>query len=203
MRTFNFKPSPIRRLPLLALLAAVLMLGGCAGVVIGGAATVGVAAYQERGVEGAARDLKLEAGILDKWVQADHVLASKLSIEVYESRALLTGVTDDPKMAADAVQLAWKVAGIKDVLNEIQVISGGSGVVDLARDSWITTQLKAKLTFDEDVLAINYAIETVNGTVYLIGIAQNQAELDRTVAHARSLSYVRKVISHVRVKGAS
>ena len=73
----------------------------------------------------------------------------------------------------------------------------------IARDTWITTQLKSKLTFDQDVLAINYAIETVNGVVYLIGIAQNQAELERVVGHARDIEYVRNVITHVRVKGAS
>ena len=105
-------------------------------------------------------------------------------------------------MQADAVRLAWKVIGVKEVINEIQVTSD-SGVIDLARDSWITTQLKSKLTLDNKVLAINYVIETVNGIVYLIGIAQNQGELDRVIAHSRTISYVRQVISHVRVKGAA
>ena len=40
----------------------------------------------------------------------------------------------------------------------------------------------------------------VNGIVYLIGIAQNQKELDRVIAHARDINYVRNIISHVRVK---
>ena len=43
-------------------------------------------------------------------------------------------------------------------------------------------------------------METVNGIVYLIGIAQNQKELDRVLAHAREINYVRNIISHVRVK---
>ena len=40
----------------------------------------------------------------------------------------------------------------------------------------------------------------MNGTVYLMGIAQNQAELNRVKNHARGLDYVRRVISHVRLK---
>jgi osmotically-inducible protein OsmY len=52
-------------------------------------------------------------------------------------------------------------------------------------------------------LAINYNIETVNGTVYLIGIAKSQLEVDRVIAHARSLGYVKRVISHVRIKKAA
>ena len=40
--------------------------------------------------------------------------------------------------------------------------------------------------------------------VYLLGVAQSQNELARVEAHARNQSYVRRVISHVRVKsGAS
>ena len=179
-----------------------LLLGGCVGVAAGVGATAGVAAYQERGIEAAAIDLNLEAQIVKLWLQQDDTLVLKLGVEAYESRILLTGVVEDPEMRADAVRLAWKVIGVKEVINEIQVTSD-SGIVDLARDSWITTQLKSKLTLDNKVLAINYAIETVNGIVYLIGIAQNQDELDRVIAHSRTISYVRRVISHVRVKGTA
>ena len=194
----RLSPHPATRfVPVIALL-----LGGCVGVAAGAGATVGVAAYQERGIEAAAIDLNLEAQIVKLWLQQDDTLVLKLGVEAYESRILLTGVVEDPEMRADAVRLAWKVIGVKEVINEIQVTSD-SGIVDLARDSWITTQLKSKLTLDNKVLAINYAIETVNGIVYLIGIAQNQDELDRVIAHSRTISYVRRVISHVRVKGTA
>ena len=183
-------------------MAAALALGGCAGVAVGAGATTGVAALQERGLEVAARDTRLEAEIIAQWLTHNDKLVIKVGVEVYEGRALLTGAVDGDAMRADAVRLTWKVAGIKDVLNEIQVVVG-SGFIGLARDTWITTQLKSKLTFGKDVLAINYAIETVNGVVYLIGIAQNRAELERVVGHARDIEYVRNVISHVRVKGAS
>jgi len=70
----------------------------------------------------------------------------------------------------------------------------------LARDKWVTAQLRLKITFDGKVKSINYAIDTVNGTVYLMGIAQSQGELDRVQNHARAIDYVRRVISHVRIK---
>ena len=194
----RLSPHPCTRfVPLIALL-----LSGCVGVAAGVGATAGVAAYQERGIEAAAIDLNLEAQIVKLWLQQDETLTLKLGVEAYEGRILLTGVVEDPQMRADAVRLVWKVIGVREVINEIQVTSD-SGVIDLARDSWITTQLKSKLTLDNKVLAINYAIETVNGIVYLIGIAQNQGELDRVIAHSRTISYVRQVISHVRVKGTA
>ncbi|MDH5747928.1 MAG: BON domain-containing protein [Rhodospirillales bacterium] len=192
--------------PVLATSLAVLvsaMLSACSvtGVAIGAGAGVGVAAYEERGLAGAAKDLKITAGVLEKWIMFDHTLSTKVGVEVYEGRALLTGAVVDPKTRADAVRLAWEVPGVRDVLNEIQV--SDTGAIDFARDSWITAQIKSKITFDSAISAINYEVETVNATVYLIGIAKNQSELDRVIGHARSISYVKQVISHVRVKESS
>jgi len=181
-----------------ALLAASLGLGGCAGAVVGGAAATGVAAYQERGISGVTSDTRLSADLREKWLAFDHTMPVKLGVEVYEGRALLTGAVAEEQVRADAVRLAWKVEGIKDVLNEIQVTD--SGVVDYARDSWITTQLTTKTTLDKDIHAINYAFETVNQIVYMIGIAQDQGEMDRVLAHARSIDYVKKIVNHVRIK---
>ncbi len=178
-----------------------LALSGCAAVVGGGAA-LGVAAYQERGVEGVGRDLKISALLSEAFITYDHELLLKVGTTVYEGRVLLTGQVKDPKVRADAVRLAWAVPGVADVFNEIQVVAGG-GVMDTARDAWISTQLKSKLTFDQEVYAINYTMETVGGTVYLMGIAQNRTELARVVGHARSIEHVQRIVEHVRVKDGS
>jgi len=186
------------RLRNVCLLFGLLMITGCAGVVIGSAAAVGTAAYQERGVRGVARDVATATRIRTGLINAGEKFISGVGVEVYEGRALLTGVLADDITRAEAVRLVWKAEGVKDVINEIQV--GTSSLRDLAKDSWVTTQLKSKLTFDREILAINYSVETVNGTVYLIGIAQDQKELDRVIAHARDINYVRNIINHVRVE---
>jgi len=183
--------------------AAAVGAGGCTvtGTAVGAGATAGVAAYQERGIEGVAKDLKITAGVVDAMFRHDNTLNLIIGVESYEGRVLLTGSVKNPQSRADAVRLAWTVSGVKDVINEVQV-NPDSGIVDLARDSWVTAQLQSKITLDRNILAINYVIETVNGTVYLIGIAQDKSELDRVKDHARTISYVRQVVSHVRVKGA-
>ncbi|MAF96136.1 MAG: hypothetical protein CMM60_10330 [Rhodospirillaceae bacterium] len=173
-------------------------LGGCAGVVAGGGAVVGTAAYQERGVRSVARDLATATKLRTKLLDAGEVYVTGVGIEVYEGRVLLTGTLEKEAMRAAAVNLAWKTDGVRDVINEIQI--GQLSLRDMAKDSWITAQLKTKITFDKKILAINYSIETVNGVVYLIGIAQDQGELDRIIAHGRVIDYVRRIISHVRVK---
>ena len=174
------------------------LLSGC-GVIAGIGAATGVAAYQERGVEGAANDLKIQIRIVDKWLDKDSEIFRKISLEVYQARVLLTGYAKDEKMRAESVRLAWQAQGVKEVLNEIQ-LDTDKKETSLARDSWITTQLKSKITFDKKIYAVNYFLETVNGIVYLLGVAQTQEELDLVKAYARNLNYVRRVISHVRIK---
>ena len=154
-----------------AAVAITAMLGGCVGVAVGAGATVGAAAYQERGVDSAARDLKITADIRERLFRYDHELAAAIGLEVYEGRVLVTGTVDEEKDRADAVRLAWQAPGVKEVINEVQVVE--SDLVDLTRDTWITTKLEARITFDKHISAVNYSVETVNRTIYLIGIAQN------------------------------
>ena len=191
-------PKPITAVLLLALLAP---LSGCVSMVIGAGATVGVAVMEERPLKVHLRDTTIATEIRYNLVEASEKFITGVGIEVYEGKALITGVVENEVMRAHALKLVWKVEGLKDVYNELQV--GDNGITNFAKDSWVTTQLKSKTTLDQDVLAINYTIETVNGVVYLIGIAQSKREIDKVIAHARSLSYVKRVISHVRIKKAA
>lgn len=199
--------SSLRTVPLNAasgLLLTLFVACGCTplGLAVGAGAATGVAAYEERGVDGAARDLRIAGSILDLWLRADYRLPAEVGMEVYDARVMLTGQVRDEKTRTEAVALAWKADGVQDVYNDIIVTDKGN-LLDTARDSWITAKLKAELTLDKSIMAINYAIETVGGTVYIIGIAQDRAELDRVLAHAREISYVRAIVNHVRIKGSS
>jgi len=181
------------------LLISFIPLAGCS-LAVGAGATAGVAAAQERGLGGAIKDTAINAEIAKNWINFSPDLFVEISADVHEGRVLLTGTVSDPQARLDAVRLAWQADGVRQMINEIQVTNEG-GVADFARDSWITGQLRTKITFDKEVLAINYSIETVNGIIYLMGIAQDKAELDRVIRYARNIKYVKNVISHVRIKG--
>lgn len=180
---------------------AFLMLGGCTSTIVGGASNIGLAAFDERGIDGNARDLKTAIHIREKWFRFDHTLIGAIGLEVFDGRAMLTGAVTDEKVRADAVRLAWAANGVQDVINEIQVVAN-TGLFDTVNDAWISGQLSSKIVFDRNVFAINYKIETVNSIIYLIGAAQSQRELDRVFAYAREIPNVIRVVSHVRVKQA-
>ncbi|MDD9902667.1 MAG: BON domain-containing protein [Rhodospirillaceae bacterium] len=173
-------------------------LSGCVGLAVGAGATAGTAALQDRGLGGAIDDTVIHGKITSAYLSND-VKFKLIAVKVHEGRVLLTGNVPKPEDRVEAVRHAWKVEGVKTVINEITV-EDDSGVLDLARDKWVSTQLRLKITFDGKIKAINYAIDTVNGTVYLMGIAQNERELALVRNHARSLDYVRRVVSHVRIK---
>jgi osmotically-inducible protein OsmY len=197
--------SPVRvtHLPFVAVLITGigLALGGCAPFVVGAGASAGVAASQERGFQGAMNDTEIRLNINDLWFKESLSLYSDVNLQVQEGKVLLTGNVPDPETRLNAVRLAWQVNGVREVINEIEV-KDKSSLSDSAQDIWISTQLKAKLLVDSEVSSINYSIETVNQVVYLMGVAQSQAELDRVIGHAKNISYVRRVVNYVRIKGA-
>ena len=184
---------------------AFLLLGalvGCSpiGLAAGAGATVGLAAAQERGVSGTARDAQIRVEINDLWFRQDIVLMQALNLQIYEGRVLVSGVVPDMQMQEDAIRLAWQPGGVRDVINEVAVRPSG-GVQEYSRDVWIATQLRTKLLFAKEIVAINYSVQSVGGIVYLLGLAQDQAELDRALETARTTPYVKRVVSHVLIKG--
>ena len=191
----------IRPFSIFLALGALLATSGCAAVAVGTGAGVGATAAQERGVKGALDDQAIRLDINDRWFKDDHTAYGGINMQVQEGRVLLTGYVDDPERRVQAVRLAWQAAGVQEIINEVEVRDSGS-LSDAAQDTLIATKLRARLIGDEEVKSRNYSIETVNGTVYLIGIAQSQAELDRVIAHARDVSYVKRVVDYVRIKDA-
>lgn len=181
-------------------MALAVWLGGCGpSTVIGAGAIAGNAAMQERGFVKTVEDTSIEAKISASLLAYSAELFVDVSSEVYEGRALLTGKVKQTKDRIEAVRIAWNVSGVTEVINEIQV-EDTSDLLDAARDHWVTAELSTKITIDNKIKGVNYSIDTVNGTVYIMGIAQSQAELDRVRNHARQLPYVRRVVSYVRIK---
>ena len=196
MRTTKFSIS--RSIGAVAFLLLSTGLSGCVGLAVGAGATAGTAAMQDRGLGGVIDDTVIHGKVTSAYF-ANDVKFKLIAAKVHEGRVLLTGTVPKPEDRIDAVRHAWKVEGVKTVINEIMV-EDDSGILDLARDKWVSTQLRLKITFDSKIKAINYAIDTVNGTVYLMGVAQNEWELSLVSNHARNLDYVRRVVSHVRIK---
>jgi len=184
--------------PALALMSA-FALSSCAVAVVGAGGAVGMGAAQERGFEAAVDDAKIKTDISASYVDKNFGLYRDITIDVSEGRVMLTGSVDKPDTHDDAVKIAWQTAGVRQVIDEIQVTSQG-GFKSGVDDAWIANKLRTQLMFDGAVRNVNYTVEVENGVVYLFGIAQDQTELDRVIAAARDIADVKKIINHVVLK---
>lgn len=189
----------LRTISIVLMLAAATSLSGCVPVAVTAGAAAGIAASKDGGIGGELEDAKIGAAINDVWFKHDTSMFAKLRLTVEGGNVLITGVVQNPEDRVEAVRLAWSVEGVKKVINEIQVAED-EGVSGYLKDKWIGTQLRAKLTTDRDINALNYSIEVVRGVVYLMGIARSQSELNEVVDIARNINYVQNVVSYVRVQ---
>jgi osmotically-inducible protein OsmY len=189
----------LRLVPALALPVA---LGGCPAAIVGGLAAAGGAGYaanQERGVGGTVDDLTIKTNIQDAWLKGNPLLQADLNVTVYEGRTLLTGIVPNAEMKSQAKDLASRIKGVRTIYDEIEVGPSEGGWQDV-KDTWITAQVRSNLVFKGDVRSVNYTIETVDKSVYLIGSARSQAELDRVTDVARNVPNVKRVVSYVEIR---
>lgn len=178
------------------LLLAAFAVSGCAAALFGATATTGVVAAQERSIGEAVDDTAIRAELNARLLNEDIAALQRISTESVEGRVLLTGIVEDPNQKARAVNIARSISGVREVIDEIRVAET-VGFADTANDVWITSQLRAKLVADKDVMSLNYTIETMDGIVYLIGVARDDQELTRVVNHAQRVKGVKQVVSHV------
>ena len=191
---------PPLALSLTALALATLPLGGCLVAAVGAAAGgAGYTAGNERGVGGTATDTGIKASINAIWSNDNGQITSYIDLNIFEGRVLLTGAVPDPKIRDQAVAGAWKASGVKEVINEIQVAQGAS-FGTAASDNWILARLNSDMVFDSIVRTPNYSLQCVDGTVYILGVARTQNELDHVLNYARNIPNVRQVKNYIRIR---
>lgn len=188
------------KLNVLLVAGAALALNGCATLVLGGAAKVGSVVAEERTVGEAVDDTAIWTEIKSNYLQKnfDNIF-NAVNVEVKQGRVLLTGQVVNPDHRIQAVRLAWQPQGVKEVINELQ-INDQSSLKNATNDIWINGQVKTKLLLERNVRSINYSVDTINGVVYLLGIAQNDWERRQAALVASRVKGVKKVVSHVQVK---
>ena len=177
-----------------------LFLSGCAGAIVGGAATLGLAGVQERSIKDAAIDLEIELLIQDNMFREDtEKMFSTIDVIVIEQRVLLVGNVVNEKIRDKAATIAWETNKVKEVLNEV-TINKNLNLVSSAKDARISLNLSGLLIGDSNISDINFSHSVSGQTIYIIGIAENDSELNNVLNHARTIQGVKKVVSHIILK---
>ena len=195
---------PSRSVTSLVMAIAMLVLGGllfsgCAPAVIGVGTAAVAASSTEKGLSTSVADGLIFTKIQDNFLQTDASLPTVVDVTVNDGAVLLTGKVKTPEDKVLATKLTWEVRGVREVVNEIQVIDKSS-IKDIAKDLAASAQLRGKLIADNSVSSLNFSIDVVNGTVYLSGVAADAEEMNRVVSHARELRFAQQVVNYITLR---
>jgi len=173
-------------------------LGGCVDVALATAGQVGVEAMRERGLGGAARDNDLRVAINRRWLDAG-IITDNLYLQIWEGRVLVSGAVSDPVVRADAIQAAWQVEGVREVINEVDVIER-YGMRGYVRDVRTVYDINARLLLARDIASINYSVDAVRGRVFLLGVARDAGEHERVLSVVRTVPGVTRIADYVLLR---
>lgn len=182
---------------MLVVLAAPALSGCVAAAAVGTVA--GVQTLRQERPVGVALDDRAIKTTLDAKLRQTSGLRFGIATTVVEGRVLLVGRVSQPEERLEATRIAWTIHGVVKVDNDIEV-TDSSGWLDRPQDFIMRQALVAKLVADRSIKGVNYTTDVVHGVVYLMGVGQDQDEVDRVVAHANSLNNVKRVENYVVLK---
>ena len=134
----------------LLLVFITIFLNSCAAI------NVTTSSAKEKGIKEAISDGMIDTGINKEFLNHDINMFINVKIEVVEGRVLLTGSVKKSKHRLDAIKLAWKVLGVREVINEIDITEKG-GIKQYLIDVKIKTQIRYKVITDKEISSINYS----------------------------------------------
>lgn len=189
----------MRRALLLLPLLSPLFLTGCLPTAATVAGETGVSLAENRSLGRKIDDNVIYADILNRYAQADFDnLVANVTVNVRFGRVMLTGSVPTQEVAARAVAMAWQARGTLEVINELAVAPKQS-MGDATNDILVKKNLQGRLLITKDVWTINYAIDVVDGTAYMLGRTHDKAEMDRALNVARTTKGIKRVVNHLQV----
>lgn len=176
-------------------------LSACVETIVVGSVVTGRLAVREKTLKNTKEDIRISSQIIKKYSTSGlKIPGNAIDIMVNEKRVLLTGIVSNSSLASEAVDLAWKVDGVKEVIDEIQVARNRSrlnGFRTYSKDAIITGQIRARVGVNKDVNLLNVKINTVNSVVYLFGVSKSDHETHKLTKLVARIKGVKKVISHI------
>ena len=183
----------------LIFIVILFFLYGCAPAAITAAGVAGVSASESaKGLGMSINDTIVHASITENMFKTDVNKFMGVKISVDDGMVLLTGKVENPQTRIEATRLSWKPRGVKEVINEIQVIETGS-VKDIAKDLAAATTLKTRLIADKNISSVNFSVDVVNGVIFISGIARTEKEMNLVIEYAKTIKYTNQIVNYVRL----
>ena len=179
------------------LLILLVFLNSCSGTSSRGLFGTGVSvAIDPRSLGTQIDDSIMEKNLITRLTMEEKKYFLSVKTKVLDGRIFITGKVDNPEEKLKITKIAWETSGVRSVRNDIK-IKEKFNFKQSAKDTLITSQLRAALIVNKNIKSGNYQIDTYKKNIYIYGIARNRDELEIVVDEANSILDVNKVIASI------
>ena len=178
-------------------LILLILLNSCSGSSSRGLFGTGVSvAIDPRSLGTQIDDSIMEKNLITRLAMEEKKYFLSVKTKVLDGRIFITGKVDNPEEKLKITKIAWETSGVRSVRNDIK-IKEKFNFKQSAKDTLITSQLRAALIINKNIKSSNYQIDTYKKNIYIYGIARTKEELEIVVDEARSILDVNKVIASI------
>ena len=178
-------------------LLLLIFLNNCSGTSSRGLFGTGVSvAIDPRSLGTQIDDSIMEKNLTTRLTIEEKKYFLSIKTKVLDGRIFITGRVDNPEEKLKITKIAWETSGVRSVRNDIK-IKEKFNFKQSAKDTLITSQLRAALIVNKNIKSNNYQIDTYKKNIYIYGIARNRDELEIVVDEANSILDVKKVIASI------
>lgn len=176
-----------------------LLLNGCAEVINATTSKPIEMKANERTMGAKLNDNEIETAAKVNIKKADPQLENAhINIDSFNGIVLLTGQVASDELRNLVADTVYKLNPVREIHNEL-VVSEPTDFAARAKDTWISTKIKAQLLADSETESRRVHFVTENQAVFLMGIVTH-AEADRIVnmvSHTADVQKVVKVFEYV------
>ena len=179
------------------ILLLILLTFSCVGTSSVGIFGSGVSiAYDPRTVGMQIDDSIMQKNLIGRLTLTDKKYIISISVKVLDGNIYLSGKVDEPEEKLKIIKMAWETKGARSVQSTV-TIKGNNNFKSTAKDILITSQLRTALIFNKLTKATNYTIDTINGKIYIFGIAMTKKEKEKVISEADQIHGVKDVIPSI------
>jgi osmotically-inducible protein OsmY len=141
-------------------------------------------------------DDKLAETLIMKKIVLNDYKQVFLTVRVIDGTAILSGRVEKAEDKLKMTKFAWETAGIKAVRNDI-IIADETSFKQRAKDILISSQFNAALLLNKKINSRNYNSETINGKIYVYGMAKTTAEIEEVIKEGKLIPDVVEVVPSI------
>lgn len=157
------------------------------------------ATVDERDMSTICNDTKIKGSIVKKFFDDDKINSLDISTGCYEGDVYLVGEYETVDQKDRAIKLAESVEGVKSVTTYL-IPKKNDDLCDTTDNLEIAGKVKANLVGDKEIWSTNIHIKSIQCHVVLYGLVGTEKEINKAIAHAKSVEGVRSVKSFLKFK---